>query len=164
MQFRLTQMLAASSTKQEILDSLNLHTQFIEASVDKAIQGVWSPWDTASGPQWFEGVNKMYRPEQLNELTPGLISRELNKFDCGLTPVRTTFGRGLITSIPRHEKEKIMDATALWFDSSEKIDQFLQDFVERRFAERSVVECLRTFAEALSATLPGSIPTRKIVN
>ena len=85
---------------------------------------VISPFEISRGPKWYEGINKHYSSEQINTLVPALAEKELDRFHMSLTPIRETFGRGLLTRVPRYEKSRACTASALCYDSEENILRF----------------------------------------
>ena len=71
-------------------------------------------------------INKHYSVDQINTLGPALAEQELDRFHMSLTPLRETFGRGLLlTQVPRYEKPRACTASALCYDPEENILRFL---------------------------------------
>ena len=85
---------------------------------------VISPFEISRGPKWYEGINRHYSSEQINTLVPALAEQELDRFHMSLTPIRETFGRGLLTQVPRYEKSRVCAASALCYDSEDNILRF----------------------------------------
>jgi hypothetical protein len=85
---------------------------------------VISPFEISRGPKWYEGINKNYSSEQINSLVPTLAEKELDRYSLSLTPVRETFGRGLLTQVPRYEKSRVCAASALCYDSEDNLLRF----------------------------------------
>ena len=96
-----------------------------------------SPWDVTPSTRWFEGLDKMYRAEDLEKLVQQLIQGELAQGKCSLTPASPQ-GRGLVTTVALREGEEVIKMASLWYSSYEKLAAFLDIEGNLAYAESVV--------------------------
>ena len=96
-------------------------------------------FDVSCGNHWTEGLNKRYTPVDVQQMSAALFAQELDKRDVILGPTKVGVGRGLVTTRSFRENEKIMDLTALWFDSVSALNEFLSQSGGGAFSDRVVV-------------------------
>ena len=122
---RLTRYLAEArkDPSPSVVDS---KLQLIEGPRLDALAQVLEPFEVSRADEWFDGLNASIQPAQLRKLLHTLLQSELDKQNLALTEARQTFGRGLMNNRFIGEGEHVLDASCLWYDSKDKLMQFLE--------------------------------------
>ena len=87
--------------------------QFMQGSALTEAEQIIETYDVATGPEWWEGINKVLPAELLAKNMPKMLDLELERCPVRLKAVEPEFGRGLVASRGIREGEVICAASAL---------------------------------------------------
>jgi hypothetical protein len=77
---------------------INFHVDYAERSALTEAEQIIETYDVATGPEWWEGINKVLPAEQLAKNMPKMLDLELERCPVRLKAVEPEFGRGLVAS------------------------------------------------------------------